>query len=98
MAMWLCGYVAIIFNLRESPPSLNIFTPTPAPARLLGQIFHPQVLSITHAREVSLTNNQEKSEILAKRQSNLQWKIRFVFMEAQPPIIVFIPSYRFFSH
>lgn len=40
----------------------------------LAQMFDPSVLSIAHAREVSLTNNQEKSEILKKRRSNLQWK------------------------
>jgi len=40
----------------------------------LGQMFDPRILSIAHAHEVSLTNNQEKSNILKKRSSNLEWR------------------------
>jgi hypothetical protein len=39
----------------------------------LATLFDPAVLPVITAREVSLTNNQDKAEILARRARNAQW-------------------------
>ena len=41
----------------------------------LSTMFNPKVLELTMAREMSLTNNQKKSEIVARRKLNQQWNL-----------------------
>ena len=62
LAMWLCGYVAIIFIYRESPPPLDIPSPTlapgPTPAIICAYIAYACVPSCVICAFVPRTNSQ----------------------------------------
>ena len=50
----------------------------------LSKLFNPKVLQLTMAREMSLTNNQKKSEIVARRELNKQWNLERPSPAAHP--------------
>jgi len=56
-----------------------------APAQVdLSTLFDPKVIELTMAVEVSLTNNQKKTEILARRELNKQWNLEKLAPAAHP--------------